>query len=283
MATVFRAVLPGPMGFEKEVAVKTLDREVTQNRAYLEALINEARLGGDLRHRNLVEVYEFDEVAGQYFIAMEYIDGWTLQQLLRFVRSQGRELPMSVALAIASQLCEGLHYAHTAVRRSGEAINLVHRDLKPANVMISRFGEVRVMDFGVAKADTNPYQTEDIGSTKGSPLYMSPEQVGGLPLDGRSDLFSLGSVLFETVTLEPCFEGNNLMAVLHSIAQSDPQDVVSRLPTRAGTLRPIPSVLSTPRRWRERLLGLGQVSVRWNIAVGICCIQSSFCELEPLS
>ncbi len=239
MARVYRAVLPGPMGFEKEVAVKRIDLQLTEDGQFVQALVNEARLGGELRHRNLVEIYEFDQVGGHYYLSMQYVDGWTLQQVLRLCREIEQPMPVSVAVAVVISICEGLHYAHSAVSRSGQPLNLVHRDLKPANIMISRAGEVLVMDFGIAKADTNAFHNTSVGVSKGTPLYMSPEQVRGEPLDRRSDLFSLGSVLFEMVSSEPCFRGEDLVSILHHITVSQPQSVIDRMPSEARILEPI--------------------------------------------
>ncbi|MCP4867819.1 MAG: serine/threonine protein kinase [Proteobacteria bacterium] len=199
MASVFRAVLDGPMGFRKEVALKQIRAESAgDNPVFAQALINEARLGGHLRHPNVVETYELQEAAGTFFIAMEYVQGLTLRTIQRGCAARGVLAPLPVVLEIADQLCAGLEYAHAAVDEHGARLNLVHRDLKPANIIVSRGGTTKIMDFGIAKTPANLYQTAETGSAKGTPYYMSPEQIRGADdLDHRSDLFALGTVLFE--------------------------------------------------------------------------------------
>ena len=217
MAKVYRAVLSGPMGFEKEVALKRLDRKLTEDERVVKALINEARLGGQLRHKNIVEIYEFNEVDGNYFMAMEYVNGWTLDTIIRRCRIRSEFVPGTVVVEILGSICRGLDYAHTLIHKDGQPLNLVHRDLKPGNLILSRDGDVKIMDFGIAKSDTNLYKTTAADVTKGTPIYMSPEQVTGSTLDHRSDIFSLGSIIHELVTLQVPFMGDNLLAIMHAI------------------------------------------------------------------
>jgi eukaryotic-like serine/threonine-protein kinase len=241
MAKVYRAVLSGPMGFEKEVALKRIDNKLTEDERVVRALINEARLGGQLRHKNIVEIYEFNQIAGNYFMAMEYVDGWTLDTVLRHCRRQGDLIPGSVVVEMLGSVCRGLEYAHTLIAKDGQALNLVHRDLKPGNIILSRDGDVKIMDFGIAKADTNLYKTTAADVTKGTPIYMSPEQVTGGTLDQRSDLFSMGSILHELVTLQVPFAGDNLLAIMHAILNAD----ITEARRRVAKLEPaLVSVLS---------------------------------------
>jgi len=221
MAKVYRALLKGPMGFEKEVALKRLDVKVTADERVVKALINEARLGGRLRHKNIVEIYEFNHVEGHYYMAMEFVDGWTLEDVLRHCRRNGMYLPASVVVDCLLPVARGLHYAHSLQDTDGRVLNLVHRDMKPGNIIVSRAGDVKIMDFGIAKADTNPYKTTQADVTKGTPVYMSPEQVVGDPLDCRSDVFSMGSILHELVTLQVPFKGDNLLTIMHGILNAD--------------------------------------------------------------
>ena len=221
MANVFRAVLDGPMGFRKEVALKQIRQDVVENNPmFVQALVNEALLGGHLRHPNVVETYEFQEAAGTFFIAMEYVRGLTLTTVLKGCSARGVLLPVPVVLDIVDQLCSGLQYAHTAVDDSGTPLNLVHRDLKPANIILSRSGTAKIMDFGIAKTPTNLYQTVETGTAKGTPYYMSPEQIQGQDaLDARSDLFALGSLLFELTTGERLFREKEFAALYMAIVQ----------------------------------------------------------------
>ena len=221
MATVYRAMMAGPMGFQKEVAVKRIHPEVTADRKRVQALVNEARLGGQLRHKNIVEIYEFDELGDTYFMAMEFIDGWSLDHVLRHCRRSRTPVPVSVVHEIMTEVCRGLHHAHTLVSHDGREAKLIHRDLKPGNLMIGRDGSVKVMDFGVAKATTNLYQTTAADTIKGTPVYMSPEQVRAMPMDCRSDLFSLGSILAELATGRIAFLADNLITVTWLIVECD--------------------------------------------------------------
>ena len=240
MARVFHAHQTGPMGFRKEVALKQIRPHVSREEKMVKALINEARLGGNLHHKNIVEVYEFGDVEGTLFIAMEYIRGHTLHDVLRQVPVRGA-LPPRIVAEIAIQLCEGLAYAHAACDVDGAPMNLVHRDLKPANVIIDLSGVVKIMDFGIARSDTNLFHTTT-GMTKGTPIYMSPEQVKkskDRPLTGRSDLFSLATVITELVTGEVVFRGTELYEVLHKIAGAETAEQVAMVGERIPALVPV--------------------------------------------
>jgi len=214
MARVFRAELQGPSGFRKRAAVKIIHATVAKKSEKLRrALINEARLGGLLQHPNIVDTYEFGEEAGLPFIAMELVRGVGLDVMLELMRP----IPPAQAIEIALQICAGLDHAHNLEDDDGEPVLIVHRDLKPSNVLLSKDGLVKVMDFGIAKAATNTYNTTETGMTKGTPAYMSPEQAEGVPLDGRSDIFALGALLYEMVTGERLFRGENMVQVLMAV------------------------------------------------------------------
>ena len=239
MAKVYRAVLSGPMGFEKDVALKRLDPRLTADERMVRSLINEARLGGQLRHKNIVEIYEFNQVQANYFMAMEYVDGWTLDTLLESMRRHRLEIPGSCVVEMLISVCRGLEFAHSLESRDGTPLNLVHRDLKPGNVIVSRAGDVKILDFGIAKADTNLYKTTAADVTKGTPVYMSPEQVTGEILDGRSDLFSVGSIMVELVTLDVPFKGDNLLAIMHGVLNADSEAAVASVARRVPELAPV--------------------------------------------
>ena len=240
MARVFRALQTGPMGFRKEVALKQIRPHISSMEKMVKALINEARLGGNLRHPNVVEVYDFGEVQGSMFITMEYIRGHTLHAVLRRTSVLGL-LPPRIVVQIAEQMCKGLAYAHAAKDVDGRKMNLVHRDLKPANVIIDHNAVVKIMDFGIARADTNLFNTTT-GMTKGTPFYMSPEQVRtrkDRPIDGRSDLFSLATVICEMVTGQTVFEGTELYEILHKIANAETEEAVQQVGQRIPQLVPL--------------------------------------------
>ncbi len=238
MARVYRAVRAGPMGFRKEVALKQILPHVAREEKLVRALINEARLGGHLRHRNVVEVYEFDQVDDVFYIAMEFVHGHTLEEVIQRAPEPGC-LPPRIALQIALQICAGLEYAHSARDEDGRPMALVHRDLKPGNVMLERDGVVKIMDFGIARAETNLFKTSTAAVTKGTPIYMSPEQVEGKPLDRRSDLFSLASVVAQMVTGETAFQGTQLYHVLRQVARADVAQILAQVEPRIPALVPV--------------------------------------------
>ena len=220
MARVFRAELVGPHGFRKSTAVKVIGvRGAEHERAGLiRSFIGEARLGGLLHHPNIVETYEFGVIEGEPFIVMELVRGVGLDRILR----EGNRPPPPLSVEIAAQICAGLAHAHAL--RDGDAVaGVVHRDLKPSNVFINFDGLVKVMDFGIAKALVAVGDRTRSGFTKGTPAYMSPEQASGEALDGRSDLFSVGAVLYELLTGERFFSGDNLLKVLMKVARVEDQ------------------------------------------------------------
>ncbi len=238
-AHVFRAVQSGAMGFRKEVAVKQILPHVAGKESVVHGLINEARVAGYLRHRNIVEVYEFDQVGDTYYLAMEYVPGFALSEVIERSREIGEPLPGGIVAAIAAQTCDGLQCAHDALDQKGNALGMVHRDIKPGNVMVTFDGVVKVMDFGVVKAASNLFTTSSADVTKGTPIYMSPEQVRGLPLDRRSDVFGLGSVIAELITGEVTFFDTDLMAVLHLVDRAEIDPMLAKVEGQVPELVPI--------------------------------------------
>ncbi len=215
MARVFEAELRAEGGFRKRAAVKVIHATVADKSLKLrESLYREAQMGGLLHHPNVVETYDFGETEGHPWIAMEVIDGVRLDQLLlRYGR-----LPPPIVLEVGVQICAGLAHAHMLVV-DGRAASVIHRDLKPPNVMISREGQVKVMDFGIAKATHMQGPGTEAGHTKGTPAYMSPEQCTAAVLDGRSDLFAVGALLFEMAAGRPFFEGESVYEVMAGVLQ----------------------------------------------------------------
>jgi len=238
MAKVYRAVRMGPHGFAKEVALKILDPNATATQDQISQLTDEARVGGMLRHPNIVATDELGQVGPFYYIAMELVDGWPLDRLLRQHRDKAELIPLPIVLDVLIGICKGLEYVHSLLGRDGEPLKLVHRDMKPGNIMVSRNGIVKIMDFGIAKATTNLYTTQE-ASTRGTPLFMSPEQVSGGDLDGRSDLFSVGSMLQELVTLEKTFAGEELIPILRAVLEVDTEGAEKRLAVAAPSLLPV--------------------------------------------
>ncbi len=220
MARVYRAVLEGPLGFSRPVAIKhiRIDKEDGKDRM-MRALVNEARLGGRLSHPNVVDVLEFYESQGSFYIVMEYVDGLTLSDVLARCRRRGVSIPVKFTVQILADVARGLSYAHGMADEDGSAVGLIHRDLKPGNILISRSGQAMVADFGLAKSDANLFQSSTV-EVKGTPAYMSPEQVTCKELTPASDLFSLGSILYEMLRGEPLFHGDNLLQIAHQVARA---------------------------------------------------------------
>ncbi|MCO4769405.1 MAG: serine/threonine protein kinase [Deltaproteobacteria bacterium] len=251
MAQVFRARRIGPSGFRKEVAIKRLrPGTVGRDERMREALINEARNGGLLRHPGIVEIHEFDEVDDEWYLAMEFVDGWTLEEVLW--RAASEELPpqlrsdtgaaglaQAVVLDIARQMAHALVHAHEARDEQGHPLGLVHRDLKPANVFLTRAGAAKLGDFGLAKSRANLRQTTDADRTKGSPLYMSPEQVSGEPVDGRSDLFAVGTIIVELCVGSTPFEGSTVANTLVRVMEAKWDEIEDVMRQRAPALLPL--------------------------------------------
>jgi serine/threonine protein kinase len=215
MAEVFLAVHKGVEGFIKVVVIKRVLPHLTSNLDFVRMFIDEARLAARLEHPNIVRTYEFGEVDGQYFTAMEYLPGEDLGKTLKNLAISKQRMPIHVAAGIAAQLCAGLYFAHHFTDIDGHPLNLVHRDINPANVIITYGGEVKIIDFGVAKANTN-VQTLT-GTIKGKVSYMPPEQVLGREVDHRADIFSAGVVLWEMLTGRPLFLRNSEAATLYAI------------------------------------------------------------------
>jgi len=237
-ARVYRAVQSGLLGFRKQVAVKQILPHVLEDKNAIRGIINEARLGGYLHHRNLVEMYEFDQEGRSFFIAMEFVPGHSLKQVLALTPVLGK-LPPPIIAEITLQLCHGLAYAHAACDDSGQPLNLIHRDLKPGNVMITPDGVVKLMDFGVAKSEANLFHTQVENVTRGTPAYMSPDQVRGMTLDRRSDLFSLGSVMAEMITGRKLFSDTNRHALLAKVEAAAVEGALGEVDSRMPLVSPI--------------------------------------------
>ncbi len=221
---VYEALLPGPLGFTKRVAIKRLRPAVVKHNPWLhDAMVNEALIGGLLQHDNIVDVLEFDRVGPHYYLAMEYVDGLTLGEIVRICRDREALLPRFAVVRLAIDACRGLYHAHRRRGIDGRRMELVHRDLKPSNIMISSGGTTKILDFGIAKAASVPLDTTTIATVKGTPRYMSPEQITGKrDLGPRSDLFSLGVVLYEVITLEPAYQEVSLISLALRIVKENP-------------------------------------------------------------
>lgn len=214
MAEVYVARREGPHGFQKRVAFKRILPQYARDPDFVSMFIDEARLAAQLDHPNIVSVFDFGEVGDQLYIAMELVEGTNVNRVLRAVAARAEAVPFEVALPIVAETAHALAYAHGARDRNGERLRCVHRDVSPANILLTKDGHVKLTDFGIAKVAARDAQTDD-GHVRGKLGYMSPEQVTGRPLDGRSDVFTLTTVLAEMLLAEPLFgEGSELSVLL---------------------------------------------------------------------
>ena len=213
-ARVFAARTEGAMGFSKDVALKILHEALAASQPQMmRSLVNEARIGGLLSHPNVVQILDFEEVDGRHVLVMEYVEGPTLRAVIEHFKSHGTQMPPGLVAEIGAQICRALQHAIDRKGQDGQPLNLVHRDIKPDNLILAPGGLVKVLDFGIARSTANLFLTTTLNLTRGTPCYMSPEQLRGEELDGRSDLFSLGCVLYELLTGEVLFKDAGVQLV----------------------------------------------------------------------
>jgi len=233
-AEIFKAKLYGPEGFEKILAIKRILPHLNENIDFIQMLIDEAKIAVQLSHKNIVQVYDLGMVEEDYFIAMEYIEGMNLRAIAQKMKKLKRKIPLGDALFIVIEMCRALDYAHRKKDIDGKPWKIVHRDISPPNILVTREGEVKVVDFGIAKAASKITETVT-GVLKGKLAYMSPEQARGDVVDHRSDLFSTGIVLYELITHKSLFKRDNGMKSLELIKNFSlaspflPADVPSEL------------------------------------------------------
>jgi eukaryotic-like serine/threonine-protein kinase len=241
MAEVFLAKAAGPMGFEKTLVLKRILPHLAEEPHFVEMFLSEAKLAAQLTHPNVVQIFDFGEADGAYFLAMEYIDGPHLRALVKGARTQGRPLSPVVCARIISLACEGLAFAHDfADPQTGEPMGLIHRDISPDNILMSRQGSVKVVDFGIAKAASQSHRTQS-GVIKGKLAYMPPEQVRAKALDRRTDVYALGVVLYELLTARRPFESSSDAGLMQAILFEEP---VPASQHRAGLPEPLLAILA---------------------------------------
>ena len=231
MAEVFLSVARGPMGFNKLAVLKRL--RTSDNETHVEMFLDEARLAARLNHPNIVHTYEVGESDG-YFIAMEYLEGQSLQALLKRLSAPQEGLSEPLVAYIAAQVLKGLHHAHDACDFDGTPLGIVHRDVSPQNLYLTYGGEVKVLDFGIAKARMNSTHTET-GVLKGKVRYMAPEQLGSGPVDRRADVFAFGVVLWELLARRPLFQGD-AASVMSRVLHENVPSVRSARPEASSAL-----------------------------------------------
>ena len=220
MAEVFKAKAFGVEGFEKILAIKRILPSMAEDADFIEMFIDEAKICGQLNHANICQIYELGRVGDAHFIAMEYVWGKDVLQIQNRFRKLRQKMKPEMAAYIACKICEGLDYAHKKKDAAGKPLGIIHRDISPQNILISYEGELKVIDFGIAKAASRSSKTQ-AGVLKGKFGYMSPEQVRGLPLDRRSDIFAIGTILYELLTAERLFYGDSDFETLEKVRNVD--------------------------------------------------------------
>ena len=208
MAEVWRGRAESLQGFQKQVAIKRVLPHLAANTQFLDMFLDEARVSLHLNHANIVQTFDVVQAKDSYFIVMEWIDGLNLRKILELLNRSQERLSIPETVYIAAEACKGLSHAHDLVDTDGKPLNIVHRDVSPPNILISKEGETKIVDFGLAKAASQLAST-DPGVVKGKFSYISPEAAYGNPVDRRTDVFSMGTVLWEMITGTKLFKGDN--------------------------------------------------------------------------
>jgi serine/threonine-protein kinase len=221
MAEVYVGKALGPAGFSKRVVIKRILPDLAQKTSFESMFLSEARLAALLEHPNIVQVFDFGRDANTYFLAMEYIEGESLRNILKYHAANQRSVPLGPIIAWTLQVCEGLGYAHELKDENGRNRGIVHRDISPENILIASTGTAKVLDFGVAKTAEPQHQATGIGEVKGKFAYIAPEQIRGEQVDRRADVYSLGVTLYEAFAGRRPHRAANQLQLLYSIINTD--------------------------------------------------------------
>jgi serine/threonine-protein kinase len=219
MAEVFRAESEGLQGFRKQVAIKRVLPHLSEKKKFIAMFLDEARLSAQLSHSNCVQVFDIGVGDNAFFIVMEYVDGANLKGIAESLKKQGKDFPVAAAAMIATEICKGLAYAHELTDANGMPLNIVHRDMSPPNVLVTKFGEVKIVDFGLAKASSQLEKSEP-GIIKGKFSYLSPEAAMGQDVDSRTDIFAVGIILWELLAGQRLFLGETDFQTVKKVQQS---------------------------------------------------------------
>src|SRR5689334_6209141 len=254
MAEIFRGRMVGVGGFEKPVAIKKILPRLAKDERFIKLIVNEAKINASLSHANIVQIHDLGiNEDGEYFLVLEYVDGQDLRAILEEARNQRVQIPRGVAVYVGGEICQALDHAHRLVGPDGASLGLVHRDVSPANILVSRAGEVKLTDFGIAKHEQ---EASIVTTLKGKFAYMSPEQARSMPLDQTSDLFSLGLILYEMLVGRRAIEGATDFEVLQAVREARyvrPREVVSDFPADLEEIV-LKSMAPRPRdRWPSAL------------------------------
>ena len=217
MASVWLARFGGRLGFERMVVIKMILPQYSQDPRFQEMFLDEARIASRIEHSNVARILDVGELADNYFIVMEWVDGDSLSKVLRAAEQRKQRIPAGVAMRIVADAAAGLHAAHELKDRDGTSLGVVHRDVSPQNILVANNGTTMIIDFGVAKARDRVSQETSAGQLKGKIRYMAPEQALGRSIDHRADVWALGAMLYEMFTGNPPYDGPNEVATLHKL------------------------------------------------------------------
>ena len=220
MAEVFQGVAESIEGFKKKVAIKRVLPHLVENKKFLAMFLDEARLSLRMTHANVVHVFDIGQAGGTFFIVMEFVDGTNLKRLMQWMRENGGRMPMPLAIHIVMEICRGLAYAHELTDADGVNLGIVHRDVSPPNILLSRQGEVKLVDFGLAKA-TSQLEHTDPGVVKGKFAYLAPEAAWGRDVDHRADIFACGIMLYELIVGKRLFLGENDVKTVELVRRAE--------------------------------------------------------------
>ena len=240
MADIFHAEQVEPEGFNRTLAIKRILAKHKGNPVFIKMLLDEANLGTKLDHQNIARIFDLGFEAGVHYIAMEYVDGRNLRALIDNAIKLGIAFPEPIAALLMIQATEALDYAHRKKDLDGNALNLIHRDVSPQNIMVGAEGAVKLIDFGIAKTLRPKDGQTESKTIQGNLIYMSPEQFTGSPVDHRSDIFSLGLVLFELLASERCYKADDEFELMNSIGEGAVRDIHS---VRPGISKPMARIL----------------------------------------
>lgn len=220
MAEIFLGKAVSIGGIERTVAIKRVLPSLTKNEQFIGMFLDEARLSMQLTHANIVQVFDVGRSSGTYFIVMEFVDGYNLRRVFQKASEVGYRIPLEIATYMIADVCKGLAHAHEKINDAGEHLHIVHRDLSPPNILVSQSGEVKITDFGLAKALSHVSQT-DPGVVKGKFSYLSPEAAEGKPVDHRADIFAAGICLWELLSNRRLFLGKNDMETVEQVRAAE--------------------------------------------------------------
>src|SRR3954452_7133988 len=219
MAEVFLAESEGLQGFSKQIAIKRVLPHLSEKKKFISMFLDEARLSAQLSHSKCVQVFDIGVGDNAFFIVMEYVDGANLKGIAESVKKQGKDFPVAAAAFIAHEICKGLSYAHELTDPNGMPLNIVHRDMSPPNVLVTKYGEVKIVDFGLAKASSQLEKSEP-GIIKGKFSYLSPEAAMGQDVDAKTDIFAVGIILWELLTSQRLFLGETDFQTVKKVQQA---------------------------------------------------------------